>query len=365
MLHRTSIGLDVHARSIAAAAFIPETGEILQKSFGYDADAVVSWAKALPQPARCVYESGPTGFDLKRKLDESGLECLVGAVSKMIRPSGDRVKTDKRDAVFLARMLAIGNVVECRMPDAATEAARDLARIRADCREDLMRARNRLSKFLLRKGIVYEGGKSAWTRAHSAWLSSISFGDPCEQLVFQECCEDVRALTLKRDRLDGAIAKRAGQNDISATVKALECLRGISTVTAFSLVAEIGDFSRFPDAKSFMSFLGLVPSESSTGGHVSRGKITRTGNKHARTLLVEAAWHHARTLKPLSRASLESAPGVPAAIAEEAARANMRLHGRWIHLRSKGKSGAVANAAIARELAGFVWSIGRMAQAGS
>ena len=337
MLHRTSIGLDVHARSIAAAAFIPETGEVLQKSFGYDADAVVSWAKALPQPAWCVYESGPTGFDLKRKLD----------------------------AVVLARMLAVGNVVECRMPDAATEAARDLARIRADCREDLMRARNRLSKFLLRKGIVYEGGKSAWTRAHSAWLSSISFGDPCEQLVFQECCEDVRALTLKRDRLDGAIAKRAGQNDISATVKALECLRGISTVTAFSLVAEIGDFSRFPDAKSFMSFLGLVPSESSTGGHVSRGKITRTGNKHARTLLVEAAWHHARTLKPLSRASLEGAPGVPAAIAEEAARANMRLHGRWIHLRSRGKSGAVANAAIARELAGFVWSIGRMAQAGS
>lgn len=353
MLHRTSIGLDVHARSIAAAAFIPETGEVLQKSFGYDADAVVSWAKAPPQSAWCVYESGPTGVDLKGKLDESGLGCLVGAVSKMIGPSGDRVKTDERGAVFPARMLAIGNVVECRMPDAATEAARDLARIRADCREDLMRARNRLSKFLLRKGIVYEGGKSAWTRAHSAWLSSISFGDPCERLVFQECCEDVRALTLKRDRLDGAIAKRAGQNDISATVKALECLRGISTVTAFSLVAEIGDFSRFPDAKSFMSFLGLVPSESSTGGHVSRGKITRTGNKHA------------RTLKPLSRASLEGAPGVPAAIAEEAARANMRLHGRWIHLRSRGKSGAVANAAIARELAGFVWSIGRMAQAGS
>ena len=145
MAYRTSIGLDVHARSIEAAAFVPETGEIVQKSFPYDPWAVAEWAKAQPQPAGCVYESGPTGFDLQRRLSEAGVECCVGAVSKMLRPSGDRVKTDRRDAAFLARMLAVGNVVEVAVPSPAVEAARDLARAREDCRHDLTRARHLLS----------------------------------------------------------------------------------------------------------------------------------------------------------------------------------------------------------------------------
>lgn len=172
MIYRTSIGLDVHARSIAAAAFVPETGEVEQRPFGYDAAAVAEWAAGLPQPARAVYESGPTGFDLKRSLDALGLPCAVGAVSKMLRPSGDRVKTDKRDAVFLARMLAVGNIVEVWCPTPGQEAARDLARARADAREDLMRARHLLSKMLLRKGLVYPG-RSAWTKAHREWLRSV------------------------------------------------------------------------------------------------------------------------------------------------------------------------------------------------
>ena len=183
MLYRTSIGLDVHARSIAATAFIPETGEIVQKAFPYDAGKVAEWAKGMPQPARCVYESGPTGFDLKRKLDKAGVPCVVGAVSKMLRPSGDRVKTDRRDATFLARMLAVGNIAGVAMPTEAMEAARDLARAREDCRHDLMRARHLLSKFLLRKGIVYPG-KTAWTKAHREWLGRPGFADPCERLVF-------------------------------------------------------------------------------------------------------------------------------------------------------------------------------------
>lgn len=178
MLYRTSIGLDVHARSIAATAFIPETGEIVQKAFPYDAGKVAEWAKGMPQPARCVYESGPTGFDLKRKLDKAGVPCVVGAVSKMLRPSGDRVKTDRRDATFLARMLAVGNIVEVAMPTEATEAARDLARAREDCRHDLMRARHLLSKFLLRKGIVYPG-KTAWTKTHREWLGRLEFAEFC------------------------------------------------------------------------------------------------------------------------------------------------------------------------------------------
>lgn len=360
MLYRTSIGLDVHARSIAATAFIPETGEIVQKAFPYDAGKVAEWAKGMPQPARCVYESGPTGFDLKRKLDKAGVPCVVGAVSKMLRPSGDRVKTDRRDATFLARMLAVGNIVEVAMPTEATEAARDLARAREDCRHDLMRARHLLSKFLLRKGIVYPG-KTAWTKTHREWLGRLEFADPCERLVFGEYLESVWSLELRRARLDGAIEERAAGEDMAPAVSALRCVRGISTVTAFSIAAEIGDFSRFPDARSFMSFVGLVPSESSSGESVSRGKITRTGNIHVRTLLVEAAWQHARPLRPMSAAAMGDAADVPADVAEAAARANRRLHGRAARLRGRGKPANVVNTAIARELAGFVWALARMA----
>ena len=331
MLYRTSIGLDVHARTVAAAAFVPETGEIVEKGFPYDPWAIAEWAKAQPQPARCVYESGPTGFDLQRKLAAAGVECCVGAVSKMLRPSGDRVKTDKRDAVFLARMLAVGNVVEVAVPSEALEAARDVSRAREDCRHDLMRQRHLLSKFLLRKGIAYGAGKSAWTKAHAAWLSSLEFADPCERLVFDEYLEGVRSLELRRGRLDAAIERRAAEPDLAPVVSALSCLRGVSTVTAFALAVEVGDFSRFPDARSFMSYVGLVPSESSSGASVSRGGITRTGNGHARRLLVEAAWHHARAYTPLSPTDLAAAAGMPAAVAEAAARANRRLHERWVY----------------------------------
>lgn len=361
MAYRTSIGLDVHARSVAAAAFVPETGEVIQKSFPYDPQEIAEWARSAPQPARCVYESGPTGFDLQRKLAEAGVECCVGAVSKMLRPSGDRVKTDKRDAVFLARMLAVGNIVEVAVPTGAMEAARDLARAREDCRHDLMRARHLLSKFLLRKGIAYEAGKKAWTKAHRAWLASLKFADPCERLVLDEYLEGVRSLELRRDRLDAAIAERAAGRDLAPVVSALKCLRGISAVTAFSIAAEIGDFSRFPDARSFMSYVGLVPSESSSGETISRGKITRTGNGHVRTLLVESAWHHARSYTPMSPTAVADAAGVPAGVAEAAARANRRLNGRCLHLKARGKPANVVNAAIARELAGFVWALAGLA----
>lgn len=357
MSYRTSIGLDVHARSIAGAAFVPETGEIIERSFPYDPEAVAGWAMSMPQPARCVYESGPTGFDLQRRLEAAGAECCVGAVSKMLRPAGDRVKTDRRDAIFLARMLAVGNVVEVAVPTRAMEAARDLARAREDCRHDLMRARHLLSKLLLRKGIAYDRGRTAWTKRHREWLASVELPDPCERLVFGEYLEGVRSLELRRDRLDAAIAERASEPDLAPVVSALSCLRGISTVSAFSIAAEVGDFSRFPDARSFMSFVGLVPSESSTGESVSRGGITRAGNGHVRTLLVESAWHHSRRYNPMSPTALSAAAGVPAAVAEAAARANLRLHERSEHLGSRGKPPSVVNAAVARELAGFVWAL--------
>ena len=204
-------------------------------------------------------------------------------------------------------------------------------------------------------------GKTAWTKAHREWLGRLEFADPCERLVFGEYLESVRSLELRRARLDRAIEERAAGEDMAPAVSALRCVRGISTVTAFSIAAEIGDFSRFPDARSFMSFVGLVPSESSSGESVSRGGITRTGNIHVRTLLVEAAWQHARPLRPMSAAAMGDAAGVPADVAEAAARANRRLHSRAAHLRGRGKPASVVNAAIARELAGFVWALARMA----
>ena len=356
MEYRTSIGLDVHARTVAAAAFVPETGEVVEGAFAYDPASIASWASSLPQPARAVYESGPTGFDLKRSLDALGLPCVVGAVSKMLRPAGDRVKTDRRDAAFLARMLAVGNVVECFCPTPEQEAARDLARARADAREDLMAARNRLSKMLLRKGLVYPG-RTAWTRAHREWLRSIELPLAPERTVMEEYLQQVVACERRRDRLDAAIAELSAAPEWAALVSRIGAVRGVGTVTAFSIAAEIGDFSRFHSAPAFMSYLGLVPSEDSTGDRVSRGPITRTGNGHVRTLLVEAAWHHARRRSPLSPAEAEKASGIGPEAARIAAEANRRLHAKAERLRKRGVGASKANVAVARELAGFIWAL--------
>lgn len=356
MSYRTSIGLDVHARTIAAAAFVPETGEVIERGFGYDPASVAAWAAGLPQPAHAVYESGPTGFDLKRSLDALGLPCCVGAASKMLKPAGDRVKTDRRDASFLARMLAVGNVVEVFCPTPGQEAARDLARARADAREDLMAARNRLSKMLLRKGLVYPG-RTAWTQAHRAWLRSVELPLPAERLVMSEYLQQVVACEERRDRLDAAIAELAAGPEWAPVVARIGAVRGIGTVTAFSIAAEVGDFSRFPSAPSFMSYLGLVPSEDSSGGKVSRGPITRTGNAHVRTLLVEAAWHHARRWSPLLPAEAAKRSAIGPGASRIAAEANRRLHSKAERLRARKVNPSKANVAVARELAGFVWAL--------
>lgn len=356
MESRASMGLDVHARTVAAAAFVPEAGEALARSFGYDPASIASWASVLPQPARAVYESGPTGFDLKRSLDALELPRCVGAVSKMLKPAGDRVKTDRRDAASLARMLAVGNVVECFCPTPEQEAARDLARARADAREDLMAARNRLSKTLLRKGLVYPG-RTAWAQAHRAWLRGIELPLPPERLVMEEHLHQVVSCEQRRDRLDAAIAEIAAGPERAPLVSHIGAVRGIGTVAAFSVAAEIGDFSRLPSAPAFMSCLGFVPSEDSTGGRVSRGPITRAGNGHVRTPLVEAAWHHARRRSPLSPAEIGRASGIGPEAARIAAEANQRLRSKAGRLRRCGLSANKANVTVARELAGSVWAL--------
>ncbi|MCH4084479.1 MAG: IS110 family transposase [Olsenella sp.] len=361
MQYSTSIGLDVHARTVCASALVHETGEIVRASFGADPTAIAAWAASLPQPARAVYESGPTGFALKRSLDALGLPTVVGAVTKMLRPSGDRVKTDRRDADFLARMLAVGNVVECWCPAPAQEADRDLSRLREQVREDLMRARHQLSKFLPGKGLVF-GGRTTWGAEHRRWLDSVELAEPEERFVYGELRAQVAALEERRRRVDAEIARRSSDPALSPVVSALSGIRGISTLTAFSVAVECGDLSRFRSARAFMSFVGLVPSESSSGESVSRGGITKAGNSHVRRLLVEAAWHQERPLGP-ARAEAMAASAPDARLAQACSRCNLRLHGRFLALRRRGKPGPVCAAAVARELAGFVWAMGRDAQA--
>ena len=351
---RTSVGLDVHARSVAAAAIDSVTGELKQARLTPSHDHIRSWLDGLAGPVAVTYEAGPTGFGLYRSLTEAGVRCVVAAPSKLQRPAGDRVKTDAKDAVHLARLLRLGEVSPVTVPSVAQEAARDLVRAREDCRGDLMRARHRLSKLLLRQGIVYSGGQ-AWTGAHDAWLRRQRFDNRATQLAFESDYDAVLAVSARRDRLDTAINDRAGDSEFTPVVRRLACLRGVSTLTAFALAVEIGDWHRF-SGNSIGSFVGLVPSEHSSGASRVQGSITKTGNTHARRLLVEAAWHHRARYAPgkTMHDRWELAP--PAARARGDA-GNRRLHARWVTFNLRRKRPVIANVAIARELAGWCWSL--------
>ncbi len=351
---RTSVGLDVHARSVAAAAIDGVTGEVFKARMVPAPEVVIRWVESLPGPSAAVYESGPTGFGLARALSAAGIRCEVAAASKLQRPAGDRVKTDARDALHLARLLRLDEVVAVRVPSEVEESARDLVRCREAARADLMRARHRLSKLLLRHGIVYSGGK-AWTQAHDYWLLRLSFPLAGTQAAFQDAYETVVLAAGRRERLDAAILEMAADGQFTAVVRRLSCLRGISTLTAFSLAVEIGDWDRFTGA-GIGAYLGLVPSEHSSGASRSQGPITKTGNAHVRRLLVEAAWHHRKPYRPTAvlRRRWQLAP--PAAVARAQA-GNHRLHQRWVGYADRKKRPVIANVAVARELAGWCWSL--------
>jgi transposase len=307
-----------------------------------------------------TYEAGPTGFGLSRALNAAGIRCVVAAPSKLQRPSGDRVKTDARDAIHLARLLRLDEVTAVAIPTPQQEAARDLVRAREDCRGDLMRARHRLSKLLLRNGIVYSGG-AAWTGKHDAWLRRQALPlltSGATRLTFDNDYEAVMATKARRDRLDAAIEAMAADSEFTAVVRRLGCLRGISTLTGFALAVEIGDWNRFTGG-TIGSFVGLVPCEHSSGQLRAQGPITKTGNGHVRRLLVEAAWHHrARyTVGTTMRQRWDLAPAPARVRGDEG---NRRLHQRWIRFIERHKRHTVANIAIARELAGWCWSLAVM-----
>jgi transposase len=355
---RTSVGLDVHARSVVAAAIDGVTGEVFRARLTPGNDEVIGWVRSLPGPSAVVYEAGPTGFGLARAFAAAGIRCEVAAPSKIQRPAGDRVKTDARDAMLLARLLRLDEIVSVTVPSVEREAARDLVRAREDVRGDLMRARHRVSKLLLRQGIVYYGGH-AWTGTHLVWLRKQHFEVPGLQLAFDAEHEAVLQAEARRDRLDKAIEAMAADSEYTPVVHRLGCLRGIATLTAFGLAVEIGDWERLTGA-SIGAYLGLVPTESSSGQSRSQGSITKTGNTHARRLLVEAGWQHLkpyRTPGATMRARWELAP---AAARARGHAGNQRLHQRWLHFTDRKKPPVIANVAIARELAGWCWSLAVM-----
>jgi transposase len=354
---RTSVGLDVHARSVAAAAIDGVTGELFQAKLTPSHDHIRSWVQDRPGPVAVAYEAGPTGFGLYRHLSAAGIRCEVAAPSKLQRPAGDRVKTDSKDAVLLARLLRMDEITAVAIPSLDQESARDLVRAREDARGDLMRARNRLSKLLLRHGIVYYGG-DAWTGKHDTWLrrdAATQLTAATTRATFDSDYEAALAVKARRDRLDVAIAELAADSEFTALVRRLGCLRGIGPLTGLALAVEIGDWQRFT-GRTIGSFVGLTPSEHSSGSSRSQGSITKTGNTHARRLLVEAAWHHRRryVVGQTMRDRWELAPAAARVRGDEG---NRRLHHRWVKFIDHRKPSNIANVAIARELAGWCWSL--------
>ena len=287
---KTLVGLDVHATKIVAAVLDAESGELRMFRMNGDAGEAAAFCAGLPRPVRVAYEAGPTGYGLARELAKRRVECVVAAPSKIPRASGDRVKTDRRDAELLVRLLLAGKLHAVRVPGPEEEALRDLVRAREAVRVDLMRCRHRLSKLLLRHGIRFDDGP-AWTQRHRDWLHTITLEWPAAQATLLDAQGAINALVHRRDQLEREIVALVASSPWSVQIGRLRCLRGVDTLTAVRLCAEIGDFERFARAEQLMSYVGLVPSESTTGRQRRLGSITKTGSEHARRLLIEAAWH--------------------------------------------------------------------------
>ena len=355
---RTLVGLDVHATKIVAAVLDAETGELQVFRLGGDVGEAAGLCAGLARPVRATYEAGPTGYGLARELARRGVECVVAAPGKIPRAAADRVKTDRRDAEHLARLLLAGKLHAVRVPGVEEEALRDLVRAREAVRQDLMRTRHRLSKLLLRHGIRFDDGP-AWSERHRAWLAGIDLGQAAAQATLLDARGAVDALVHRRDALERQIVALLPVSPWALQAARLRCLRGVDTLTAAGLCAEIGDFERFARAEQLMSYIGLVPSEHSTGEQRRLGSITKTGSGHARRLLVEAAWHY-RSRPAIGRTLELRQAGQPAQAIAIAWSARQRLHRTWQRLEQRAKRRTIIAVATARELAGFAWAIARI-----
>ena len=352
---RTLVGLDVHATKVVAAVLDAETGELQFFGMEMDVARVAAFCAAFPHPVRAAYEAGPTGYGLARELTKRRVECVVAAPSKIPRGSGERVKTDRRDAELLVRLLLAGNLHAVRVPGDEEEALRDLVRARESVRQDLMRVRHRLSKLLLRRGIRFDAGH-AWTDAHRRWLERIELEWPAAQTTLLDLRGAVDALCHRRDGLEREIIALLPGSLWQTQIGRLRCLRGIDTLTAVGLCCEVGDFERFARPGQLMSYLGLVPCEATTGQQRKLGSITKAGSGHARRLLVESSWHYRKAPRVGTTLS-ERQDGQPPAAIAIAWTAQRRLHRVWTRLEQRNKRRTLAATAVARELAGFCWAI--------
>jgi transposase len=354
------VGLDVHRDTIVIAVALNDgrPAEVLG-TIPNDIAALIKRLERLgpPESLRCCYEAGPTGFGLARRLKKAGMACEIIAPSLVPVQPGARVKTDYRDARNLAHYLRSGNLTPIHVLDPITEGIRDLERSRDDAKRAERCARQQLSKFLLRHERWFKGA-STWGPAHQAWLAQQQFDQPAQQDVMNDYREAVELATARVERLTKQLGERALVWEKAPLVTALQALRGVEMVSAVTLVAEIGDFRRFPSAAELMSFVGLVPSEHSSGGSRRQGRITRTGNSHVRRILIESAWHY-RRLPRMSKAIRKRNELVSGPVRTIAWKAQQRLHKRLGRLLERGKPPGKAVAAVARELVGFVWAIAR------
>ena len=351
----TRAGLDVHASQTHAAALDLATGELRRRRIAGPPEAALDYLAELGPGLVAVYEAGPTGFGFARAARERGIDLRVAAPGLIPRGPTDRIKTDQRDAERLARLLAAGELSFVCVPTPAEERFRDLVRCREDIRGDLMRARHRLSKFLLRRGERHPGPGRNWTRGHRSWLRGLAFEDEATRATFADYLAAVEALEQRRATLDRAIEELWPESPHAEVIARLRSFRGVDTLTAAGVCAEVGSFARFCKPKLLAGHLGIVPSERTSDEKRRQGAITKAGSKHARRLLVEAAHHYARQ-PAIGEALRLRQQGQDPRVCEIAWRAQRRLHERWRHLgeRRRKPSGKVA-VACARELSAFLW----------
>ena len=332
-------GLDVHARKTVGAAVQLGSGEVFRARLTGASEEAIGWLQSLPGQVRAVYEAGPTGFGLARAARAAGIEMMVCSPGAIPSQPGDRVKTDSRDALKLARLLAAGQLRPVLVPEPELEALRDLVRAREDLRGDLMSTRHRISKLLLRRGLVWPGPGESWRRAHLAWLSKVRFSAAIRDTVFGEYLACHEVLLARRDRLDSLIADQAQAGPWASLVGRLRCLRGIDTLTATGWSPRSATSRAFDHPRRLANYLGLVPSENSSGERRRQGAITKAGSGHARRLLVEAAWHYRRAPR-ISLDLRRRQAGQPPAAIDAAWRAQLRLHHRWAALTAPAASAA-------------------------
>jgi len=353
------IGMDVHKEFVQMAVF-EEKGEepIYERKLENNTELLVKEAVRFARKGKTevAYEAGCLGYVIQRAMEKAKIPCYVLPADKVAKKRDTRIKTDKRDARLIGRELRSGSIRPISVPDSQDEATRDLLRCREDVNLDLRRVKQRLLKFLLRHGHIFSQGKSLWTRIHINWMDKIEFAHEHERIVYEEYRSQILSLQERLTRLENKITEIAESPRYKTAVNKLRAFKGIDYIIALAVICEISDFRRFANAKAFMSYLGFVPSENSSGGRRKQGGITKAGNGHLRRLLIEGAWHYTKGSRPGKRLE-QRRKNCSARVIEIADRALHRLSKKYIRLVLNGKHKNTAVTAVARELAGFIWAI--------